>query len=176
MKRNVLAAVLAVLVVAGAVWAQRRFVDRSRVTDRIFHVSIPIEGENCAGYDGGFFHTGGFQAPTNPVGYLTGQQLERFEVDHVVALAEAWCSGVRDPSFGTDPENLRAVDPAVNRGKGSHDPREWWDTDRATTPRKVTYPGWCDYLTLHLAVKDKYDAAMDRAEWDFVAAQLAACH
>ena len=92
MKRNVLAAVLAVLVIAGAVWAQRRFVDRSRVTDRIFHVSIPIEGENCAGYDGGFFHTGGFQAPTNPVGYLTGQQLERFEVDHVVALAEAWCS------------------------------------------------------------------------------------
>ena len=40
----------------------------------------------------------------------------------------------------------------------------------------MTYPGWCDYLTLHLAVKDKYDAAMDRAEWDFVAAQLAACH
>jgi len=39
----------------------------------------------------------------------------------------------------------------------------------------VNCPGWCDYLTAHLAVKDEYDASMDPAEWDFAAAQLATC-
>ena len=193
MRRVILATVLAFLVVAGTVWVQNRFTafpdgatrgkfayflylaDRSRATDPIIHVSIPIGAEDCAGYDRDFFHSGGFQTAANPVGYLTGRPLDRFEVDHVVALHEAWCSGVRDPAFGTDPDNLRASDPSVNRGKGGRDPREWWDTDGKTTPRKVDYPGWCDYLTIHLAVKDEYDAAMDKAEWDFVTTQLAAC-
>lgn len=160
--------VLAVLVAAGVVWTQSHFIASP---DGIIHVSIPIEAENCAGYDRGFFDTGGFQAPAKPVGYLTGRQLERFEVGYVVALHEAWCSGVRDPTFGTDSGNLRVADPAVHLGKGGRDPREWWDTDGPTTPRKVDYPGWCDYL----AVKDRYDASMDRAEWDFVTAQLATC-
>ena len=185
--------VVAVLIAAGIVWTQDIFIafpeeatrgeftdlpyvgDRYPATDGIIHVSIPIESENCAGYDRGFFDTGSFGAPAEPVGYLTGQQLERFEVDYVVALEEAWCSGVRDPTFGTDLGNLRVADPAVHLGKGGRDPREWWDTDGPTTPRKVDYPGWCDYLTAHLAIKDRYDASMDPAEWDFVTAQLATC-
>ena len=181
--------IVAVLVVAGVVWAQDHFIimfpegvtrggftDHPHVADRsIIHVSVPIESEDCAGYDRGFFDTGGFAAPANAVGYLTGRQLERFEVDYVVALREAWCSGVRDPTFSTDLGNMWVADPAVLLGRGGRDPREWWDTDGPTTPREVNYPGWCDYLRVHLAIKDRYDASMDPTEWNFVAAQLATC-
>jgi len=136
--------VLAVLVAAGVVWTQRHYffiafpdsgirgeftnlhhvADRSPVIDRVIHVSVSIKPENCAGYHRGFFDIGSFGTPANAVGFLTGRTLERFELDHVVARHEAWCSGVHDPTFGTDSTNLRVADPAVCQGKDGHDPRE----------------------------------------------------
>lgn len=62
--------------------------------------------------------------PTHPL----GSHLTSGDVDHVVALEKAWCSGIRDPQFGADGRNHRASVSSVNRGKGSRDPREWWNT------------------------------------------------
>lgn len=137
---------------------------------------IAIEPENCEGYDRGFYDPHGTSwRNLGGVGYLTGEVLDSGDVDHVVALQEAWCSGVRVAEFGSDGFNHLASVSSVNRGKGGHDPHEWWNTDGKTTPRKVGDPGWCEYLALHVSVKQKWSASMDRAEYDFLAAHLSDC-
>ena len=136
---------------------------------------IRIAPENCSGSD---------RANYNPIpgginwgnmGYLTQRTLTDRDIDHVVALHEAWCSEARDPAIGSDLANLRASDPSTNRGKGGRDPLEWWNTNGKTSPRKVEYPGWCDYLNIHVEIKTKYDATMEQAEHDFVKKQLQGC-
>jgi len=137
---------------------------------------IVIAPENCEGSSRASFE--GIPSGVNwgNVGYLTHRDVTgRRDIDHVVAVHEAWCSGVRAPALGSDLDNLRASDSSVNRGKGARDPREWWDTSGKTTPRTNNYPGWCDYLNIHVKVKVKYAATMDQAEYDFVKAQLAEC-
>lgn len=137
---------------------------------------IRVAAESCGGYDrDNFAGHGTSAAALGGVGYLTGRRVPNGDVDHVVALHEAWCSGERDPAFGRWATNLRASDASVNRGKGRHDPREWWNTDGTTSPRRVAYPGWCDYLTIHVNVKRARGMTMDRAEYDFVADQLRGC-
>lgn len=42
-------------------------------------------------------------------------------------------------------------------------------------PGAVDYPGWCDYLRLHVQVKRFAGGTMDQAEHDFVANQLQSC-
>ena len=109
------------------------------------------------------------------IGYLTLEPHNGGDIDHVVALHEAWCSGGTDPRIATDTRNLRASNASVNRGKGGRDPLEWRSTDGKTTPRKNDYPGWCNYLEIHVEVKVAYGMSMDQAEYDFVEEQLAAC-
>jgi len=94
---------------------------------------------------------------------------------NVVALEEAWCSGIRDAQFGADSRNHRASVSSVNRGKGGHDPLEWWNTSGGTIPRTTDYPGWCAYLRLHVQVKRLAGESMDQAEHDFVVNQLRTC-
>lgn len=140
--------------------------------------SIRIAPENCAGWENANFD----DIPSiitfhrlGSVGYLTHQVLASGHVDHVVDYQEAWCSGIRDPSFGSDTYNLWPAKASVNQGKGGRDPLEWWNTDGKTTPRKVDYPGWCQYLYIHVAVKVAHKSTMDQAEYDFVKAQLEMC-
>ncbi len=136
---------------------------------------IVIAPENCSGSDRANYNSIPRGVNWGNVGYLTQRTLASRDIDHVVALHEAWCSGVRDPEIGSDLANLRASDSSVNRGKGGRDPLEWWNTDGKTSPRKVDYPGWCDYLEIHAEVKVKYGATVDQAEYDFVEEQLEEC-
>ena len=139
-------------------------------------LGVPIAPEDCAGYDRNFYRPHGTSwRALGGVGYLTGQTLTSGDVDHVVALEEAWCSGIRDAQFGADGRNHRASVSSVNRGKGGRDPLEWWNTSGSTTPRNVDYPGWCDYLRLHVQVKRFAGGTMDQAEHEFVANQLQTC-
>ena len=133
--------------------------------------------EDCAGYPP--HHLDEVEgAPPGAEGYLTQAVLEDPAVDYVVSSYELWCSGLGDlgpPPLGSDPYNLRAADPAVKLGRGGRDPREWWDTDGPASPRNVDYPGWCDYLILHVEVKNMYVANMDQAEIEFLKKQLKQC-
>lgn len=113
--------------------------------------------------------------PETVVGYLTGEVLTGWHVDHVVARQEAWCSGIRDPAFSNDLANQRRANGSVNSGKGGRDPLEWWNTDGKTTPKTVTYPGWCDYLRLHVEIKVKWGGTMDLEEHEFIVGQLRGC-
>ena len=139
-------------------------------------LGVALAPEDCGGYDRDFYRPHGTSwRALGGVGYLTGQTLTSGDVDHVVALEEAWCSGIRDAQFGADSRNHRASVSSVNSGKGGRDPLEWWNTSGSTTPRNVDYPGWCDYLRLHVEVKRFAGGTMDQAEHDFIVGQLQTC-
>ena len=94
--------------------------------------------------------------------YSTDDSTE-LEVDHVVALKEAWVSGADgwdDATRGAfyndlaSPE-LLAVTAPVNRSKGDRDPAVWQPPNR---------DAWCDYVRSWVAVKVKWRLSADEAE------------
>ena len=106
-------------------------------------------------------------------GYTTDDAGE-LEVDHVVALAEAWDSGASTwtaelrAAFANDldtPE-LLAVTAATNRSKGDRDPAEWQPPSRAS---------WCDFGAAWVAVKVHWGLTADRAEVDALTNLLRDC-
>lgn len=85
-----------------------------------------------------------------------------FDVDHVVALAEAWRSGAwawttaQRRSFANDLDDdrsLRAVSASSNRSKGADDPAQW-----------LPVSGVCEYAVDWVAVKYRWSLAIDSAE------------
>ena len=86
------------------------------------------------------------------------------EIDHVVALKEAWDSGAwgwtpeRRSAFGNDladARSLRAVTAAVNQDKSAADPSNWLPPD----------PGFvCTYLSDWVSIKARWSLSMDQSE------------
>ena len=140
---------------------------------------IRIAPENCDGYlpnAANYAEPPSLYRYRDEIGYLS-HHIPANAVDFVVSPYEAWCSGVRNPSFTKDTYNLWWIAPPVDQAKGAHDPLEWWNTNDAASPQKVNYPGWCQYLVIHVAVKadSLWNASMDQAEYDFVKEQLGKC-
>lgn len=81
------------------------------------------------------------------------------DIDHIVALAEAYDSGLREAlfkDFGKDLDNLTVADPTVNRyRKSDKDAAEW---------RPERNAGW--YASRIVAVKLKYRLSVNPAERD----------
>jgi hypothetical protein len=73
-----------------------------------------------------------------------------FDVDHVVALADAWRSGAntwtraRRVAFANDPTELVLTTAHTNRSKGDQGPDTWAPT---------SHPGACSYAARYAAVK-----------------------
>jgi hypothetical protein len=94
------------------------------------------------------------------------------QIDHVVALADAWRTGAkkwnkhRRVAYANDPDVLLAVDGPSNNAKGDDDASEW------LPPRKA-YD--CRYVARQIAVKKKYTLWVTPAERDAMADQLASC-
>jgi len=89
------------------------------------------------------------------------------DIDHIVALAEAYDSGLsatRYREFGRDLENLTVAVPSVNRNQKSDKDAAEWGPDKNQ--------GW--YAARTVAVKRKYGMSVDPAERDSLAAMLAA--
>ena len=92
-----------------------------------------------------------------------------FDVDHVVALGEAYESGgwawdtltrqlyANDLTF---PDHLIAVSAGANRSKGARDPAEWLPPNREAL---------CTYLTWWTTIKVRWELAMDKAEHQTIA-------
>jgi hypothetical protein len=85
------------------------------------------------------------------------------DIDHVVALGDAWQKGAqqwsyaRRVAFANDPLNLLAVDASANRQKGDGDAATWLPPNRSFR---------CDYAARQIAVKLKFHAWVTRAEDD----------
>ncbi|AIT60910.1 HNH endonuclease family protein [Corynebacterium doosanense] len=94
------------------------------------------------------------------------------EIDHVVALADAWRSGAaawtpelrRD--FANDPRNLLATAAQVNQDKGADTASEW-------LPPAADFR--CDYVRTRVEVKRAYGLTVTQAEHDALASVLAGC-
>ena len=94
------------------------------------------------------------------------------QIDHVVALADAWRSGAwqwdaqRRQEFANDPENLLAVDGAANEDKSASSADQWLPPNAAFR---------CDYVKRQIAVKYAYGLSVTQAEQDAMATQLTTC-
>jgi hypothetical protein len=96
----------------------------------------------------------------------------KVQIDHVVALADAWQKGARTWSearreqFANDPLNLLAVDGPLNQQKGAGDAATWLPPTRAYR---------CDYTARIVAVKVKYALRVTAAERDALRRVLGEC-
>ena len=94
------------------------------------------------------------------------------DVDHVVALSDAWQKGAQQwapatrVAFANDPLELLAVNAHTNRAKGDGDAATW------LPPNK---PFRCAYVARQVAVKTKYKLWVTQAEKDAIGRVLATC-
>lgn len=108
----------------------------------------------------------------------TGAQLpyNRFkasdiEIDHVVALGDAWRSGAsewnadRRQQFANDVGNLLAVQKQANQDKGSKTPDQW-------KPRQAY---WCDYARRWIGVKTRWSLTVQPTEKIALSTMLETC-
>jgi hypothetical protein len=107
---------------------------------------------------------------------LTFSDPSELDVDHVVALAEAWDSGAsgwdasRRRAFANDlghPEALVAVSASSNRSKSDLDPGQWKPTRDAA---------WCQYARDWVTVKKAWDLSADQNEVDDLKVMLRTCN
>lgn len=92
-------------------------------------------------------------------------QPSELEIDHVVALKEAWDSGAWQwPAAAlhafandlADVRTLRAVSTATNRAKGDKDPSNWLPPDSNDV---------CRYVADWVAIKVRWQLSMDQSEY-----------
>ncbi|MCX6479820.1 MAG: HNH endonuclease family protein [Mycobacterium sp.] len=94
------------------------------------------------------------------------------EIDHVVALADAWYKGARawDPQrrldFANDPRNLLAVSPKANFDKAFRDAAAWLPPNEAFR---------CDFVARKIDVKTAYGLWLSAKEKRALADVLARC-
>jgi hypothetical protein len=97
------------------------------------------------------------------------------DIDHMVALGEAWDSGasqwdsVRRQEYANDLEDLVAliaVSASSNRSKSDRDPAEW-------KPPSVEY--WCQYASDWVTVKVTWGLSADEAEVEALQEMLVTC-
>jgi hypothetical protein len=94
------------------------------------------------------------------------------QIDHVVALADAWQTGAQQLSLAVrtnmanDPLELLAVSGPVNEQKGDADAASWLPPNRAFR---------CSYAAIQVAVKIIYHLWVTPAEHDAIARVLSTC-
>jgi len=121
----------------------------------LFDSCVIVEGDWYSIYDG--------------VSY-SGAPVE-MQIDHVVALAEAWESGAwawdeaTRRAFANDPAHLVAVTGSSNGAKKALDLAEW----------RPIRSAWCVTATITAEVKAAYGLSVDSAEYDAIAEMLAVC-
>ena len=107
------------------------------------------------------------------IAFIRGQSTSaRVQIDHVVALSDAWQKGaqqwstLRRTAFANDSLNLLAVDGPTNGRKGDGDAATWLPPNKAYR---------CSYAARQVAVKAKYGLWVTGAEKDALARILGTC-
>ncbi len=97
------------------------------------------------------------------------------DIDHMVALAEAWDSGARNWTTSRrqayandlgDHRSLAAVTDNVNQAKGDQDPSTW-------KPSRTAF--WCTYARAWIQVKWYYNLTLQSAEKSALSSMLGSC-
>lgn len=95
------------------------------------------------------------------INFKRGKSSAEVQIDHVVALQNAWVSGAykwtnnRRLFFANDPLNLLAVDGPANTEKGSKDISQWVPSNKKSI---------CSYAKRQIKIKDKYKLSVTEAE------------
>ncbi|MDR1710678.1 MAG: HNH endonuclease family protein [Propionibacteriaceae bacterium] len=98
-------------------------------------------------------------------------QAQAIQIEHIVALSVAWRYGANEwdyekrVQFANDPDNLQAAGAQANTEKAGADAAAW-------RPKK---PYQCDFATRYVAVKAKWDLAVDNSEKAALAEMLETC-
>lgn len=107
------------------------------------------------------------------VAFTRGQGTsERVQIDHVVALSNAWQTGAqqlsaeRRAALANDPLNLLAVDGGANAQKSDGDAATWLPKNRAFR---------CAYVARQVSVKAAYGLWVTPSEHDAIARVLTDC-
>ncbi len=142
---------------------------RQRIIRREFGDTAKLADDDCN------VLSGEFDEP------YTGQHLQFTEkseiskgvqVDHVVALSDAWQKGAQDLAkedrynLATDPLNLLAVDAGTNQGKSDGDAATWLPPNKSFR---------CQYVARQISVKYKYHLWVTEAEKTAMSTVLEKC-
>lgn len=107
------------------------------------------------------------------INFVRGQDTSSaVQIDHVVALSDAWQKGAQQLSddqrkeLANDPLNLMAADGAANSAKGDKDAATWLPPNKAFR---------CEYVSKQVAVKAKYSLWVTQAEHNAITGILATC-
>jgi hypothetical protein len=107
------------------------------------------------------------------IAFTRGQRTSSaIQIDHVVALGDAWQTGAQQLSLpvrtnmANDPLELLAVSGPVNDQKGDADAASWLPPNKAFR---------CSYVAIQVAVKIRYHLWVTAAEHAAIARVLAAC-
>ncbi|MBJ7289727.1 DUF1524 domain-containing protein [Williamsia sp.] len=107
------------------------------------------------------------------IDFVRGEKTSQaVQIDHVVALDDAWQKGAQQLSADTrrdlanDPRNLQATDGPTNSRKGSGDAATWLPPNRSFR---------CTYVARQVAVKAAYRLWVTQAEKDAIARVLGSC-
>ena len=142
---------------------------RQRVLKRDFGESTKLADDNCTVIGGKFIEP------------YTGEEMEFTEkkqiskgvqIDHIVALSDAWQKGAQYKSketrysIATDPLNLVAADASANMQKSDGDAATW-------LPKNKSFR--CQYVARQISVKYKYELWVSNAEKDAMKNVLSKC-
>ncbi|CAG7637877.1 hypothetical protein E143388_07940 [Rhodococcus opacus] len=107
------------------------------------------------------------------ISFVRGQDTSTaVQIDHVVALSDAWQKGAQQLSaeqrrdLANDPRNLQAVDGPTNGQKSDSDAASW-------LPPSKEYR--CTYVSRQIDVKSLYNLWVTQAEKDAMIRVLQAC-
>ena len=142
-------------------------------------------GESSAAYEReDYEHDRAYLCDTSGVDPYTGLAFDASscDVDHIVAAKEAhesgghsWDVATRE-RFGNDALNLVASRDCVNRSKGSSDTAEWSEVQSGTCEgAQLTAAGRCFWAARTVAVKYRYDLAVDARELTALESGLNQC-
>lgn len=143
---------------------------RQRIIRRELGDSAVISSEdNCTVISGEFDepYTG-----SHMIFYQKSDFSSGIQIDHVVALSDAWQKGAQKLSksrryeLATDPLNLLAVDAKTNQGKSDGDAASWLPPNKKFR---------CTYVTRQISVKYKYSLWVTEAEKNAIKNVLTSC-
>lgn len=103
---------------------------------------------------------------------FTNEKSTEVQIDHVVALSDAWQKGAQlltqaqREQLANDPLELLAVSGSQNQAKSDADAASWLPKNKAFR---------CDYVARQIAIKHKYALWVTVAERDAMAGVLASC-
>ena len=107
------------------------------------------------------------------ISFVRGNQTSTaVQIDHIVALSDAWQKGAQQLSaeerrqLANDPLNLMAADGPANGAKSDSDAATWLPANKAFR---------CEYVARQVAVKARYELWVTQAEHNAIVGVLESC-